>query len=170
MIYYKYLNTPLGEMIACATDAGICLLEFTNRKHYEKQINNLKKKLNADLADKANSHIQQLEKELSEYFSDKLTDFTVELDMVGTDFQKEVWKQLLVIPYGKTVTYLKQAIAMGKPQSVRAVANANGMNKIAIIIPCHRVVGSNGKLTGYAGGLERKEWLINHENKKLTLF
>lgn len=170
MIYHKYLNTPLGEMIVCATDIGICLLEFTDRKHYEKQLNNLKSSLDTELADEINSHIELLENELKDYFLGNLTNFTVTLDMIGTDFQKQVWHQLIAIPHGKTTTYQKQALAMGKPKSVRAVANANGMNKIAIIIPCHRVVGSNGKLTGYAGGLGRKEWLINHERKEQSLF
>lgn len=166
MIYHKYIDSPLGQMLACSTASGICLLEFTNRKNFDKQLHDLTKKLNDDLVDNSNSHIEQLETELNEYFTNKLTNFTVELDIVGTDFQKLVWGQLLAIPYGETITYQQQAIAMNSPKSVRAVANANGANKISIIIPCHRVIGSSGKLTGYAGGLDRKQWLLAHESKK----
>lgn len=118
----------------------------------------------------SNTHLSQLEKELKEYFEGNLRVFTVSLDMVGTDFQKKVWNELLKIPYGKTSSYMQQATSMGAPTSVRAVANANGMNKIAIVVPCHRVIGSNGTLTGYAGGLEKKRWLLNLENHDKNLF
>lgn len=97
------------------------------------------------------------------YFEGRLKEFKVPLDISGTDFQKQVWQALVEIPYGTTSSYLRQAEVLGKPLSVRAVANANGMNKIAIVIPCHRVVGSDGSLTGYAGGLWRKRKLIDLE-------
>lgn len=166
-----YIETPLGTMIACSTEHGICLLEFTDRKEYDAQIDRLTKALGKPIdKEGSNVHLDLLKKELAEYFSGNRKAFSVSLDMVGTEFQKEVWNELLNIPYGKTASYLQQALAMNKPESVRAVANANGMNKIAIIIPCHRVIGSNGKLTGYAGGLERKKWLLNLENQEKDLF
>lgn len=158
-----HIETPLGEMIACATNKGICLLEFNNRKNIEGQFQKTEKELNSIIVEEDNIHFDLLKKELAAYFRRELNQFTVPLDLIGTEFQKKVWQALLTIPYGKTVSYLQQSEAMGNPLSIRAVANANGMNKIAIIVPCHRVIGSNGKLTGYAGGLERKRWLLNME-------
>lgn len=162
-ISQTYIETPLGEMIACATDKGICLLEFNDRKKLDGQFEKLAKDLNANIVGQENKHFALLKKELEAYFNHDLKIFTVPLDLVGTEFQKKVWQALLTIPYGKTVSYLQQSESMGNPLSIRAVANANGMNKIAIIVPCHRVIGSNGKLTGYAGGLERKQFLLNLE-------
>lgn len=157
------IKTPLGDMIACGTDKGICLLEFNDRKKLENQLLKLTKDLKASIVEENNIHFDLLKKELIEYFNGNLRHFTVPLDLVGTEFQKTVWQTLLSIPYGKTISYLQQSENMGNPLSIRAVANANGMNKIAIIVPCHRVIGSNGKLTGYAGGLERKRALLNLE-------
>lgn len=158
-----HIETPLGEMIACATNKGICLLEFNNRKNIEGQFQKTEKELNSIIVEEDNIHFDLLKKELAAYFKRELNQFTVPLDLIGTEFQKKVWQALLTIPYGKTVSYLQQSEVMGNPLSIRAVANANGMNKIAIIVPCHRVIGSNGKLTGYAGGLEKKRWLLNME-------
>lgn len=160
-----YIQTPLGEMLACATPQGICLLEFTNRKNLDKQIGKLTKELNASIETGKNPIFDLLRNELRLYFDRKLQSFTVPLDLVGSEFQKRVWHTLLTIPYGATISYLEQAQRMGNQLAVRAVANANGMNKIPIIIPCHRVIGSDGKLTGYAGGLERKRWLLELESR-----
>ena len=102
--------------------------------------------------------------ELQSYFTQKTTDFTFKLNPKGTDFQKKVWLQLQCIPFSKTATYTDMAKALGDPKVIRAAANANGKNPIAIVIPCHRVIGSDGSMTGYAGGLWRKEWLLNHES------
>ena len=105
----------------------------------------------------------QAAEELESYFSGTLKNFETPLAYTGTDFQCGVWDALKTIPYGETFSYAKQAANMNKPKAVRAVANANRLNKIAIIIPCHRVIGSNGSLTGYAGGLDKKKWLLEHE-------
>ncbi len=102
--------------------------------------------------------------QLREYFEGDRTAFTLKLNPKGTDFQKKVWSALLTIPFGTTTTYLKQTLALGNEKAIRAVAAANGKNPIWIIIPCHRVIGTNGSLTGYAGGLWRKKWLLEHEN------
>ncbi|MDL2214864.1 methylated-DNA--[protein]-cysteine S-methyltransferase [Dysgonomonas sp. OttesenSCG-928-M03] len=169
-ISLRFIETPLGKMLGCATPNGVCLLEFDNRKNIDVQIHSLKKCLNADIVENDNPHLIQLEQELSEYFSKTRKEFSVELDMIGTDFQKQVWNELLKIPYGKTISYIQEATSMGKPESVRAVANANGMNKIAIVVPCHRVIGSDGTLTGYAGGLDRKRWLLDLESPDKKLF
>ena len=166
VFFRTQIETPLGAMYACATDQGICLLEFDNRKNLEVQL----KGLGGTIEDDESPFFPQLRKELAEYFNGKRTEFTVPLDFVGTDFRKQVWTELVKVPYGKTVSYLQLAKAIGNEKAVRAVANANATNKIAIIVPCHRVIGSDGSLTGYAGGLERKRRLLELENAFPTLF
>jgi len=110
--------------------------------------------------------------QLKEYFREERKNFDLKLNPKGTDFQKRVWQQLQQIPFGKTCSYLKFSKKLGDPKAIRAVASANGKNPLWVIVPCHRVIGSDGNLTGYAGGLHRKQWLINHEstNKQQTLF
>lgn len=169
VIDFIRIETDLGTMVACATAKGICLLEFSDRKGLETELKQLAKSFNANIIQGHNSHFEKLKEELDAYFKGNLKVFTVPLDISGTDFQKQVWKALTDIPYGSTSSYLKQAKTLGRPSAIRAVANANGMNKIAIIIPCHRVIGSNGSLTGYAGGLWRKRKLLDLE-KKLIKF
>ncbi len=161
-------TTPLGPMIACATSKGICLLEFTERRMLENEFKDLKKRLKAEIIYGENPHFETLQVQIKEYFEGKRKEFDLPLDTPGTEFQNTVWEQLQTIPYGETRSYKKQAIAVNNPKAVRAVAKANGMNRIAIIIPCHRVIGEDGKLVGYAGGLWRKQWLLDFEkeNKK----
>ncbi len=163
VIDFTRIETDLGTMVACATDKGVCLLEFSDRKGLETELKQLAKYHNANIVQGQNKYFKQLKEELDAYFEGRLKEFKVPLDISGTDFQKQVWQALVEIPYGTTSSYLRQAEVLGKPSSVRAVANANGMNMIAIIIPCHRVVGSDGSLTGYAGGLWRKQKLIDLE-------
>jgi AraC family transcriptional regulator of adaptative response/methylated-DNA-[protein]-cysteine methyltransferase len=160
--------TPLGPMFCCATNIGICLLEFTNRRGLENEWKDLCRRFKAVILPGFNEHLKQMETELAEYFDGKRMTFTVSLDTPGTDFQVKVWEMLREIPYGETRSYLEQAKIIGDKKAVRAVARANGMNRVAIVIPCHRVVGSNGQLTGYAGGLDRKKWLLEFENDKLS--
>jgi methylated-DNA-[protein]-cysteine S-methyltransferase len=108
--------------------------------------------------------VRKCKKQLNEYFQGTRTQFNIPVAPEGTDFQREVWEALIKIPFGKTTTYSKQSIGLGDVKKIRAVGTANGKNPIAIIIPCHRVIGSDGSLTGYAGGLDKKEWLLKHEN------
>ena len=108
--------------------------------------------------------LQDCVKQLDEYFKGKRTDFNLKLNPQGTEFQQKVWNELLNVPYGKTSTYLEQTKKIGDVKAIRAVASANGKNPIWIIIPCHRIIGSDGSLTGYAGGIWRKKWLLEHEN------
>ncbi len=157
------LLTPLGPMLAGATDEGICLLEFTDRRMLETQIKRLKKWLRAEITPGAHPFFEKLDAQLKVYFEGKLTRFDLPLAQFGTPFQRQVWSVLQEIPFGKTRSYKQQAEAVGNPAAVRAVAKANGDNGIAIIIPCHRVVGSDGKFSGYGGWLWRKEWLLAHE-------
>ena len=162
-IHQKTIQTPLGEMIACATDQGVCLLEFTDRKNFEKQLKALSTTLKAEIVEKDHLHFQQLEEELKEYFEGKRSKFEVPLFTTGTEFQEKVWQLLREIPMGETRTYKQQSEFLGNPKAIRAVGTANGINKIAILIPCHRVIGSNGELVGYAGGIWRKQKLLELE-------
>jgi AraC family transcriptional regulator of adaptative response/methylated-DNA-[protein]-cysteine methyltransferase len=157
------ITTPLGPMFVCASENGLNLLEFTDRRKLESEFSDITKKLDAIILPGNNQVLNQTQEELSEYFQGTRRDFSVPLDYPGTDFQKTVWENLQKIPYGETRSYKDQAVKIGKPKAVRAVAAANGQNRIAIIIPCHRVIGSDGSLTGYGGGLSRKKWLLDHE-------
>jgi AraC family transcriptional regulator of adaptative response/methylated-DNA-[protein]-cysteine methyltransferase len=168
IIDLKRIETILGTMIACADENGICLLEFSDRKALPTELKSISAYCKANIIQGENPHFETLEQELSEYFEGTRTQFTVPLSPVGTAFQKEVWNILQEIPYGATRSYQEQADILGNPKSVRAVANANGLNKISIIIPCHRVIGSNGQLTGYGGGIWRKQKLL--ELEKAILF
>lgn len=157
------LSTPLGPMLAGTTAEGVCLLEFVNRIRFEKELIDLQRLLNAVFIPGRNQHSDQLENELNEYFEGKRKTFSVALHTPGNDFSKAVWKMLQEIPYGKTCSYKEQSEMMNNPKAIRAIASTNGRNRLAIIIPCHRVIGSDGSLTGYAGGIEKKKWLLKFE-------
>lgn len=161
------LETPIGPMFAGAVEEGICLLEFTDRRMLETEFAQLKKLLNASIIQGHSPHFDVLQQQLNEYFEGSRTTFSVPLVAPGSEFQQQVWDLLQTIPYGNTRSYGQQARAINKPQAVRAVANANGCNRISILIPCHRVIGEDGHLTGYGGGLWRKKWLLDLERKSL---
>ncbi|UZT97878.1 methylated-DNA--[protein]-cysteine S-methyltransferase [Chryseobacterium fluminis] len=168
VIDLKRIETPLGTMYACAVEEGICLLEFTDRKNMDKQFRSLSTALNAEIIQGENRHFGQLEEELKEYFEGRREKFDVPLYITGTEFQKKTWQLLREIPIGETRTYRQQSEFLGNPKAIRAVGTANGINKMAILIPCHRVIGSNGELVGYAGGIWRKQKLL--ELEKAVLF
>jgi AraC family transcriptional regulator, regulatory protein of adaptative response / methylated-DNA-[protein]-cysteine methyltransferase len=176
MIKTTKIETPLGEMTAAATDEGVCLLEFNDRKILPAEFNDLQRLLETTMENGENKHLKALRNQLTEYFEGSRKEFTVPLLTPGSEFQMAVWKELQNIPFGSTRSYQEQAAALNSPESIRAVANANGMNRIAVVIPCHRVIGSDGRLVGYGGGLMRKKWLLDHEKKysgkavDLTLF
>jgi AraC family transcriptional regulator of adaptative response/methylated-DNA-[protein]-cysteine methyltransferase len=155
--------TPLGPMIAGATSDGICLLEFADRRMLETQLDRVRRWFGASPVPGSNHYIEKLKRELDSYFTRSLTEFTVPLLIKGTDFQVAAWNQLLKIPYGDTISYEQQAREMGRAGAQRAVGKANGDNRIAIVIPCHRVVRQNGDLCGYGGGLWRKQFLLDLE-------
>ncbi len=157
--------TPLGPMLAGATEDGICLLEFIDRRMIETQIQRLKKALKAEFIPGSNPHFETLNQQIEEYFDGTRKEFSVPLVTAGTEFQEKVWAALLEIPFGGTRSYKEQANRIGNTKAVRAVARANGDNRISIIIPCHRVIGSDGSLTGYGGGLWRKRYLLDLENQ-----
>jgi len=160
-------TTPIGPMFACASKQGLCLLEFTDRRMLETEFKDLRKRLNAVILPGDNIFLDQVQTEIREYFQGARIQFTVPLHTPGTDFQISVWNALQEIPYGQTRSYKQQAQALGNPKAIRAVASANGKNRIAIIIPCHRVIGSDGSLVGYGGGLHRKKWLLELEKENL---
>lgn len=162
------IPTPLGPMVAGATEKGLCLLEFADRRMLETQVSRLKQYLKAELIPGKSPHFDLVEQELKAYFDGKLTTFAVPLHTPGTDFQQKVWDELHNIPYGKTRSYKDQANALNNPGAIRAVAKANGDNRIAIIIPCHRVIGSDGSLTGYGGGIWRKQRMLDLEAKNVA--
>ena len=166
VLHSLLIPTPLGEMLAIASDRGVCLLDFAEQKSLERHTAQVRQAhggvevASATAATPATAVLHATQVQLAQYFAGQRQTFDVPLDLVGTDFQVRVWQTLLRIPFGQTCSYAQQSEALGQPRAVRAVANANGQNKISIIVPCHRVVGSNGTLTGYAGGLPRKQALI----------
>ncbi len=164
VILISRTTTPIGPMWICATENGICLVEFTDRKMLETEFKDLQKLLKTRILIGENKHTKQAQKELKEYFAGERRSFDVALNTPGTDYQKEVWKVLQDVECGTTSTYQSLAIAMGNINSVRAVARANGFNRVSIMVPCHRIIGKDGNLTGYGGGIERKKWLIEHES------
>jgi O-6-methylguanine DNA methyltransferase len=163
------ISTPLGEMHIGVSKKGVCFLEFVNKARVENHINTLSRD-HKIVEEQSNKIIQQTQTEINQYFNKALVTFTVPLDFVGTDFQCAVWNSLLDISFGQTRTYLDQAKTIGDVKAIRAVATTNGKNRIAIIVPCHRVIGSDGSLTGYAGELWRKKKLLELESNQGSLF
>jgi len=159
----QMLETPLGALLAGAMEEKICLLEYADRRLLEQHYTKLRKQLGYPILPVTNAAIEQLRDELAQYFAGTLTEFTVPLMLHGTPFQERVWTELQHIPYGATISYDELAHRIGQPTAVRAVARANGMNCISILIPCHRVIGKDGQLTGYGGGLWRKRLLLELE-------
>ncbi len=162
------LRSPLGPLVAGATAEGVCLLEFADRRMLEAQLATMRKHLNAPAVPGTNDHLRRLETELTAYFAGKLQAFSVPLVYPGTTFQRRVWEELLRIPYGRTRSYEELAVAVGLPGGQRPVGRANGLNRIAIVIPCHRVVRKDGHLGGYGGGLRRKQFLLDLERGRMS--
>ncbi len=159
------LDTKLGAMIAIADEKVLYLLEFFDPQRLESKIGKLRQKIKAVIVPGITDPIRSIESELNHYFEGTLKEFKTPLFSFGSSFQKRVWDELKKIPYGKTCSYASLAIAVDSPLAVRAVGSANRTNQIAIVIPCHRVINTNGGLGGYAGGLTRKEWLLQHEKQ-----
>jgi AraC family transcriptional regulator of adaptative response/methylated-DNA-[protein]-cysteine methyltransferase len=157
------LLTPLGPMMAAANHDGICMLEFADPHTLRDQVERLTRRFGVEVVPGTNDHIARLEDELRRYFSGELRRFSVPLVYPGTEFQVACWDYLRTIPYGETRAYADEARAIGRPKAQRAVGRANGDNRLAIVIPCHRVVGNDGRLTGYGGGLWRKRFLLDLE-------
>jgi AraC family transcriptional regulator of adaptative response/methylated-DNA-[protein]-cysteine methyltransferase len=162
-VFLAWIRTPLGPLVAGATSAGICLLEFTDRRMLEAQLAAVKRLFALPLVPGTTAHLDTLQEELTAYFAGTRRQFSVPIAAPGTEFQKRVWDELRRIPYGTTRSYEEMAAAIGAPTAIRAVGRANGLNRIAIVIPCHRVVSKDGQLCGYGGGLWRKKVLLDLE-------
>lgn len=165
VLQVSWMDTELGPMIAIASDTSLLLLEFTDRRGLENEIIQLRNRTRSAIVPGQNEILKSLRVDLQCYFSGQRLTFQTPIELIGTEFQKRVWSELLQIPPGEVRSYSEQAQQIDKPTAVRAVARANGANKLALIVPCHRVIGANGGLTGYAGGLVRKQWLLDHEQK-----
>jgi len=151
--YYGYYHSPIGLLeIICSEDALLSVM-FVEKER--------------PVVNEESVILEKTITQLNEYFNGKRKEFNLKISLKGTDFQKQVWNEVLKIPYGKTLSYKSVAAKIGNEKSVRAVGKANGRNVIWIIVPCHRVIGTNGSLTGYAGGLERKQWLLKHEKNSI---
>lgn len=154
LISDKIIDTPLGQIHATASEKGIVEISFFRLEP-----------IKSTHSETAVNHLEKLENQLHEYFEGNRTIFQLKLDLQGTTFQQKVWNALPDVPFGETRTYLEQARILGDEKAIRAVASANGKNPLVIVIPCHRIIGSDGSLTGYAGELWRKRWLLEHEQK-----
>ena len=168
-IVVTLIASPLGPLVAAATDTGLCMLEFADRKKLPQQAADLRRWLARPVVPGTNRFTDQAARELAEYFAGTRQDFTVPLALAGTPFQETVWRELLRIPYGETISYEALAQRIGKPGAQRAVGLANGRNRIPIIVPCHRVIQKNGQLRGYGGGLWRKSFLLDLEQRSAGL-
>jgi len=165
-LFIDWIETPMGRMIAIADETALFLLEFTNRKNMRRQFDRLRKVQNRAVLPGRTKITQHIEAELDAYFAGTLSEFKTPLATSGTDFQRQTWEALQTIPHGETRSYAQLAEMIGKPAAVRAVASANANNGLALIIPCHRVIAKNGGLGGYAGGLPRKQKLLDLEAKE----
>jgi AraC family transcriptional regulator of adaptative response/methylated-DNA-[protein]-cysteine methyltransferase len=163
------IESPLGPLVAAATRDGICMLEFSGLKRLPAQLASLRRRFRAAAVSGRNKHIDRLERQLAEYFAGRRRRFDLPLITPGTSFQRRVWKELARIPYGETRTYGDLARRLRVPSAPRAVGRANGSNPVSILLPCHRLIGSGGDLTGYGGGLWRKRRLLELERGALAL-
>jgi AraC family transcriptional regulator of adaptative response/methylated-DNA-[protein]-cysteine methyltransferase len=174
-IVARSIATPLGEMVAAASRDGLCLLEFADRPSLEREVQTLSRVLSRGFVSERSSsslarlapgleHVDAAQAELEAYFAGRLRDFSVALNLPGSPFERRVWARLQTIPYGETTSYGRMAFRLGQPGAARAVGRANGRNRVAIIVPCHRVVHEDGTLCGYGGGLERKQRLLDLES------
>ncbi len=159
-LYYDYIDTPLGELELTSSANHLLAALFVKT---EKNVLDKQPVLESEINNEA-------KKQLTAFFKKELTQFKLPINPAGTEFQKMVWSELVKIPFGTTISYLTLAKKLGDPNSIRAAASANGKNPISIIIPCHRVIGTDGKLVGYSGDMWRKQWLLNHESKQESLF
>ncbi len=169
-IHTGRLETPIGPMVAGATDDGICLLEFADRRALQTETAFLRERLAGAFLPGRHRHLDRLREELGEYFDGQRRAFSVPLITPGTFFQQTVWENLRRIPFGQTLSYSRLAKQIGRPGAQRAVGRANGDNRIAILIPCHRVVKDDGTLCGYGGGVWRKRFLLDLESRAVQSF
>jgi O-6-methylguanine DNA methyltransferase len=164
-ILKQTIHTPIGRLLACAVDDGLLLLEFEDRPGLTEKLGRCSQKFDRVISDGKHILLTRTAQELDRYFAGEKQAFTVPRVRSGTPFEENMWDTVAKIPFGETRTYAHIASAMGKPSAARAVGRANGRNPLAIIVPCHRLIGSDGKMHGYGGGLWRKEWLLHFEQR-----
>ena len=173
-IQIEYVKTPVGELIIGSFKDELCICDWRYRKNRDAIDNRIKKALNANFVPGESSIIDLTKTQLTQFFAQERSQFEVPLLLAGSEFQKSVWQALIEIPYGKTMSYLALSKKLSNEKAIRAVASANGANAISILVPCHRIIGSNGELVGYAGGLNAKKKLLQLEgaqiNNQLDLF
>jgi len=169
VIFTSSFKTPYGELLVGDFEGSLCLLDWKYRRMRTTIDKRIQTGLSADYVEKETSLIQKVKEQLNDYFRKERTEFDIPLKMVGTAFQQLVWKELIKVPFGKTETYLGLSQKLNNEKAIRAVASANGANALSIVVPCHRIIGSDGKLVGYAGGLRVKEKLLNLEGRQRQL-
>jgi methylated-DNA-[protein]-cysteine S-methyltransferase len=155
--FWSTIRTPVGEILVGATEKGICAVEFERAGSPRGRVSSAR-------SPRSRAHVEAALRQLGEYFAGKRTGFDLDLFLTGTDFEEKIWKALTRIPFGETRSYAETARAAGQPGGARAAGGAIGRNPAAIIVPCHRVIGADGSLTGFGGGLDRKRWLLEHES------
>jgi len=173
MVYADWIRTPIGTLFAATDDVGLIMQEFANEDRVHETESQLRHVLThagrwAAVVRQKHPTLELVRNELEQYFAGKLQSFSVPLNPHGSDFEKRVWGYLRTIPFGQTRSYGEQARAIGSPKASRAVGRGNGRNLLGIVIPCHRVIGADGSLTGFGGGIARKRWLLDHEKKVLA--
>ncbi|MCB1164658.1 MAG: methylated-DNA--[protein]-cysteine S-methyltransferase [Leptospiraceae bacterium] len=168
MITARRLESPIGPLLACAVDEGICYLQFMDQRLLESELKDMCRRLKAVMLYGEHPHLAALADQLAQYFDGDRRNFDLPIAVPGTDFQRRAWRALQEIPYGTTASYADQARALGSPGAVRATGTANRLNRVTIVVPCHRVIGSNGGLSGYGGGVWRKQWLLQFEKRTLA--
>ena len=162
-LYLDKMNSPVGPLVLGCTDKGVSLVDYFSSDKVNKSLTEMLKRRPLKIEFKDTIILNSLKDQLERYFLKEIKNFDLPIDSIGTDFQKKVWEVLCQIPFGETLSYTQQAKIFGNEKAIRAIASANGKNKISILLPCHRVIGKNGSLTGYAGGLDKKSWLLEHE-------
>jgi AraC family transcriptional regulator of adaptative response/methylated-DNA-[protein]-cysteine methyltransferase len=161
----RWIETPLGAMLALADEEGLHLLEFVDRRGLERELARLRERLGCAVVPGNNPHLDRIREELKHYFAGAAVNFTVPLLRTGSPFERRVWALLQAIPLGETRSYAQLAQQLGSPQAMRAVGRANGRNRLAVVVPCHRVIRADGSVCGYGGGVWRKQWLLQHERR-----
>ena len=165
IIHSQLYSSPIGTLQIGATKDSLLFIEYDDSPNSAKKVQSVAKALSATIENNPSPYHSVVTAQLDEYFSGIRTEFSLHLQTIGTDFQQSVWQSLRTIPYGTTTTYKEQSLALNNPSAIRAIASTNAKNCVNIVIPCHRVVGTNGSLTGYSGGIWRKRWLLDFEQQ-----
>ncbi len=160
-MFRSYIKTPIGELLAVANDESLYMLDFSDLENIDKKLAKISK--NQEIKSGGNFVIEQIDSELKEYFAGNLKKFKTKVTLTGTEFQNSVWQALLDLKYGETISYIDLAKKIGNEKAVRAVASTVGANPLPVIIPCHRIIGKDGSLTGYSGGIDKKKFLLELE-------